>query len=262
MIARLILRALGVLHVLPKAALVNMNLPMAPNPQSVLDAGRLAEQTLLALARFDDPVYLLARMGQDLSQYGLTYSHLGFVCRNQQGTWEVVHLLNADDKETSLLYREGLLNFFCDSPYRFEAALIRLAPEVHDAMLQALRTGKAARYHCDRYSLTSHPWSLSTQNSNQWVLETLVGVSKGEIERSRVQELIRGLGFKASVLPIGLLTQWAGPLVRRSISFEDQPAERRQEGLIETVTVDSVIEFLESSGMGSKESPMTIQLGL
>jgi len=63
-----------------------------------LDAGSfgkamtLTERTLAALDQSSAQVALIARVGQDLSQYGLRYSHMAYVWRDHpQGPWLVVH---------------------------------------------------------------------------------------------------------------------------------------------------------------------------
>ena len=50
----------------------------APDPQSVASGLALASSTAKALDASGSSVVLLARAGQDLSKYGLTYSHLSF----------------------------------------------------------------------------------------------------------------------------------------------------------------------------------------
>ena len=67
----------------------------------------LAQATLQALDASGAEVVLLARAGQDLSKYGLRWSHLGFAYR-QDGVWRVLHKLNHCGTDESALYRQGL----------------------------------------------------------------------------------------------------------------------------------------------------------
>lgn len=252
-----LVRWLSRVGMVPRAAITQLDQQRAPDPQAVMDAGRLAEQTYMELDRLQAPVVLLARMGQNLEQFGLTYSHLGFGFRGATGEWEVLHLLNADDGRRSGLYREGMLNFYCDSPYRFEAAVITLPRQVAARIFQMLKSGEAAALHHPNYSLTSHPDSLHTQNSNQWLLEVIAAAAQNRpATRAAAQAWLRDNGYKGSVLKIPLPTQWAGPLLRESINFEDQPEESRRDGDVCTVTVDSVIEWLRG-----ENSPFAAQLG-
>lgn len=64
-----------------------------PSTQQTLMATRMAEQVLSTLDALPDKVVLIGRVGQDLSKYGLTYSHMAFAVHEESG-WNVVHELN------------------------------------------------------------------------------------------------------------------------------------------------------------------------
>jgi hypothetical protein len=237
----------------------------------VLDAARLAEQTYHALDKLaHHEVVLIARMGQNLAQFGLKYSHLGFAVRGlRRGDWAVEHLLNAEDGTRSGIYQEGMVNFYSDQPYRFEAAMLTLPLDIQARLREVLTTyGKAL--HNPSYSLTAYPWSTDVQNSNQWVLEVLAtalrGVEAGTPPtRESAQAWLKEHGYQPSTLHIGLPTQWAGPLLRDSIRFTDQPDEARREGRVQTVTVDSVVDWLhgENSPLGvARADSQFIELAL
>src|SRR5688572_8085324 len=93
-----------------------------PGAHSVERGLVLAERTFKALeaehAKSGTQVVVLARAGQDLSKYGLRYSHLGFAYRAQgpqgQPTWRVLHKLNHCGTAEAALYRQGLGEFFLD----------------------------------------------------------------------------------------------------------------------------------------------------
>jgi len=235
--------------IIPRAAIAQLDPHRVPEAQSVLNAGALAELTYRVLDELDEDLVLIARAGQNLERFGLTYSHLGFAVRNHQASgWSIVHLLTAEDFADSRLYEEGVANFFSDRPHRFEAGILTLPADVRDATLRILRR-HGARLHNSRYSLTSYPWQTATQNSNQWILEILACAIAGpnhipEPSREAAQTWLKAAGYRPSQLAIPLYTQWAGPLLRSTISFEDQPAESRRQGIVSTVTVDSVITFL------------------
>jgi hypothetical protein len=250
----LLIRWLSRVGVIPRAAVAQLDVRHTPQVESVLDAARLAERTYHVLDKLDHEIVLIARMGQNLSQFGLKYSHLGFAVKGlRRGEWAVVHLLNADDGRRSGIYQEGMVNFFSDTPYRFEAAILTLPESLRTTLRQMLlQHGKAL--HCPRYSLTAYPWDLRVQNSNQWVLEVLANAAiqqatTGDFNatRAHAQEWLQRHHFEPSCLQIGLPTQWAGPLLRDSIRFEDQPEEERRSGRVRTVTVDSVFDWLRGS---------------
>lgn len=242
----LVVRWLSRAGVLPRTAVAQLDARAAPSAQSVLDAGRLAQKTYLLLDQLDQEVALISRMGQDLSQFGLRHSHIGFVVRNlRRGEWGVVHLLNAEDGVHSAIFQEGVVNYFSDSPFRLEADVLTL-PERFQPALRELLIRAPLSVHCNDYSLTSHPWSLTTQNSNQWVAELLACALGGIAQptRPKAQAWLREQGYVGTTLPISLPTQWAGPLLRDSIRFDDQPLLERRAGKVTTVTVESVFDWL------------------
>jgi hypothetical protein len=146
----------------------------APSPELARQSLQMADVTRSALDKIDDEVVLIARVGQDLSRYGLTYSHMAFAVREHPaGPWSVVHKLNACGTGSSNLYDEGLINFFSDSPVRYQAGIWRLAPDAQARLKKALLGKKAKDYLEPNYSLVAYPFSTRYQNSNGWVLEML-----------------------------------------------------------------------------------------
>ena len=89
-------------------------------------------------------VLLIARAGQDLSKYGLRYSHLGIAYRDEaalggRGAWRVVHKLNQCGSSRSELYRQGLAEFFGDGLYLHEAGVVALKPELAARVIDGLK---------------------------------------------------------------------------------------------------------------------------
>ena len=114
---------------------------------------QLAEHTAARARRRAAPASsCIARAGQNLSEYGLRYSHLGFAYREGDGNgavWRVVHKLNQCGTARASLYRQGLGEFFLDDLWQYEAAIVVLAPEAQAHLRAALRRqrrGRAARH--------------------------------------------------------------------------------------------------------------------
>ena len=85
----------------------------------------LAQRTYAALEASGATVAIVARAGQDLSKYGLDYSHMGIVVRDHPaGRWTVVHELNACGTANSDLYTDGIGNFFLRDLYRYRAQIV------------------------------------------------------------------------------------------------------------------------------------------
>jgi hypothetical protein len=219
---------------------------------------RLAEATMRALDASGAEVVLLARAGQDLSKYGLRWSHLGFAYR-QDGTWRVMHKLNDCGTDRAAVYRQGLGEFFLDNPFRYEAAFVTLKPELQQALLPVLAdNARVARLNEPRYSMVAYAFGTKYQQSNQWALETLAGVAGPAINsRGDAQAWLQGQGYEPTDLHLSTLTRLGGRITRANIAFDDHPSARRFSSHIDTVTVDSMFAWLQRRGLSS--SPQNVQ---
>lgn len=212
----------------------------------------LAERTARRLDESGARVVVLARAGQDLGRYGLTWSHMGFAYREEGGRWRVLHKLNHCGTAAGGLYRQGLGEFFLDRMFRYEAGFSVLAPEVQSRLLPVLRdNGSVMRWHVEAYSMVAYPWSLRYQQSNQWVLETLAAAAEPSIAtRSQAQGWLRMRDYQPAMLRLSAIERLGARVTTAHIAFDDHPDAQRFTGRIETVTVDSAFEWLHRSGLG------------
>lgn len=164
-----------------------------PVPPQVIERGmKLAEQTSVALdaehANSGAQVVALARAGQDLSKYGLRYSHMGWAYKTAEGPWRVAHKLNECGTAVGHLYRQGLGEFFLDDLWRYEAVYAVPTPEVQQRLLAVLQDkGRTKALQHPPYSMVSYAWGRKYQQSNQWALETLAMAMEPSTLRSRDQ---------------------------------------------------------------------------
>ena len=134
----------------------------------------LAEHTANTLDQSGAQVVVLARIGQNLSEYGLRYSHLGLAYRDGNGNGASCTSSTSAAPHAAVVYRQGLGEFFLDDLYEYEAAVVVPAPEVQAKLLPALRdNARLAQLNTPAYSMVAYPWSQTYQQSNQWALETL-----------------------------------------------------------------------------------------
>jgi hypothetical protein len=220
-----------------------------PSPEKTARATAMAERTLAALNQGTDEVSLIARVGQDLSRYGLEYSHVAFVVRTAQG-WSVVHELNDCGTANSALYDQGLIEFFSDSPAKYQAGVWRLTPTTQGRLKRALAGKTASRLHEPSYSMVSYPFSTQFQNSNQWVLEVLAYALAPEDEvatRQDAQEWLKAQGYVPTQLEIDAPTRLGARLAKANVSFADHPPELRWSGHIRTTSVKALVEFLKTA---------------
>ncbi|PVY57028.1 MULTISPECIES: DUF2145 domain-containing protein [unclassified Simplicispira] len=236
-----------------------------PTPQLIERGMQLAQQTAAALdaehARSGAQVVVLGRAGQDLGKYGLRYSHLGWAYRTAEGPWRVVHKLNECGTAVGHLYRQGLGEFFLDDLWRYEAVWAVPTPEVQQRLLPVLQDRLRARaLQHSPYSMVSYVWGRTYQQSNQWALETLaVAMEPASVRtRNQAQAWLQFKGYEPSVLKIGALTRLGGRVGSANIAFDDHPSDKRFADRIETVTVDSVLAWLQRAQLAS--APVVLRL--
>ena len=240
----------------------------ALTPQSVARGLQLAERIQQALDASGAQVVLLARAGQDLSRYGVRWSHLGIAYRQPDAgspggsVWRVLHKLNQCGSAEAALYRQGLGDFFLDDLWRFEAAWVVPTPEVQKQLLALLKGGgpDPLSLHHKPYSIVSYAWSQTYQQSNQWAIETLALAMEPSIgapgepvaaRRQRAQAWLQFKGYAPAALTIGPLTRLGGRMTAANVAFDDHPNEKRFADRIETVTVDSVFAWMPRAGLGA-----------
>jgi hypothetical protein len=224
-------------------------------PATVEKALAAAAKTLTALDRSGADVVVLARTGQDLRSYHLQYSHLGYAFRERaaDGTpvWRVMHKLNLCGGAESAIYKQGLGEFFMDDLWRYEAAWVVPTPAVQARLMAVLQDPRRLlRLHHVPYSMVSYAWGQTYQQSNQWALETMaLAMGSGDIAgaagRTRAQEWLRSTGYQPSTLKLGPLTRLSGRITTANIAFDDHPTVKRFSNQIETITVDSVFDWMQ-----------------
>jgi hypothetical protein len=227
----------------------------------------MAARTAKALDASGAQVLVLARAGQDLSKYGLNYSHLGFVYRDtptgpdgQPGpaVWRVLHKLNHCGTAESALYRQGLGEFFLDRPFRYQAAFVALTPELQARMLPLLKdNARVAQFNERHYNMVAYPWSTTYQQSNQWAVETLAIAANGAGTRLQAQAWMQVQGYQPTTLHLGAFTRLGARATSANVAFDDHPSAKRFADRIETVTVDSVFEWMPRAGLSTP--PVTVR---
>jgi len=217
-------------------------------PGEVVRSMDLAQRTVQALEASGARVALVSRAGQDLSRYGLRYSHMGVAVRDHpRGRWTVVHELNDCGSAASGLYYEGMGNFFLTDLYRFEAQLVIPGQALQERMTALFATRTPLRMHEPHYNMLAYVYSTRYQNSNQWVLETLVAASApaGQVEtREEAQAWLKGMRYQPLTIEVPAATRLGARMFRANVAFDDHPFDRRMAGQIDTVTTDAVRQFV------------------
>lgn len=224
-----------------------------PTVVSITRGLTLAEHTVKQLDATGASVVAVARIGQDLSRYGVRYSHMGWAYKEGE-TWRVLHKLNHCGTDRSAVYRQGLGDFFLDAPHEYVAGLVVPRPDVQARLLPRLRdAAQTAPLHTRRYSMLSYPWARRYQQSNQWAIEVLAQAMGEDVaDREAAQRWLRQAGYQPAEIHLSALQRLGGRMTQANISFDDHPPELRFTGRIRTVTVDSVFAWLQRSGLGGE----------
>ena len=224
-----------------------------PEARSVERAMTLAEHTAQRLDASGAQVVLVARVGQNLSEYGQRYSHFGIAYRDAPGApWRVAHKLNQCGTAKAAVYRQGLGEFFLDDLYEYEAGVVVPSPEIQARLLPALRDNRRlARLHTPAYSMVAYPWAQTYQQSNQWAIETLAMAQDPSIaSRPQAQAWLREHGYVPDTLHLSAFQRLGARMTAANVAFDDHPTSKRFTDRIETVTVDSVFRWMGRSGLG------------
>lgn len=228
------------------------------SPQAIERSLTLAQQTASALENAYEKdgtrVVLLARAGQDLTRYQQTWSHVAWAYRVPTGGWQVVHKLNDCGSDRSMVMRHGLGEFFLDDLWRHQAAWHTVPKAWEEALWSLLQNNtRVVALHEPRYSMVSYAWGTRYQQSNQWAAETLaLAAEPGMLSRQQAQGWLRLKDYKPAILEIRALTRLGGRATAANVAFDDHPSAQRFANQIETVTADSMLEWMERLAPGGQ----------
>jgi len=220
--------------------------PRQPKPAEIRAGLELAQKVHLHLEANGARAAVIARVGRDLSEYGLRYSHIGLALRDgERRRWRVLHLLNHCGRADSDLYEQGLGNFFLDDLFRFEALVLLPSVELQARLVEAVAQGAARGLHQPAYSLIAHPYSARYQNSNQWLLELVASAAAGTGSgRAAAQAQLARTDFEPSVLYLPPLRRLGARLFSVNTQFDDHSMEEWSSSRYKIVSAESVLSYL------------------
>lgn len=144
--------------------------------------------------------------------------------------------LNASGRDVALIARQGQ-----------DLSMVPPAPAAERLKLVLRDTAQLHRLHQPHYSMVAYPFATAYQNSNQWVLEVLAsaGADPGRVAtRQEAQSWLQSSGYQPSEMRIGVFKRLGGRMFKANVAFDDHPDNLRYAGRINTVTVDSLRDFL------------------
>jgi hypothetical protein len=218
-------------------------------------AMRTAQNVQAKLNESGSDVALVGRVGQDLSEYHLRYSHVGIAFREgADQPWHILELLNQCGTAESDLWSDGLGNFFMDDLFSFDAIILVPPPELRQRLTDRLRnTAQLRQLFEKKYNMVAYPFAVKYQNSNQWVLENLVAAESRDMQittREQAQAWLKMIGYQPTEMHIGPMTRLGGRMFKANVAFDDHPNELRFSDRINAVTVDSIVDFLRKRNEG------------
>jgi hypothetical protein len=216
--------------------------PRKARPEEIRSGLALAYKVQQLLETQGARVAVVGRVGRDLSEYGLRYSHIGLALRDDAGgRWNVVHELNHCGRTDSDLYDQGLGNFFLDDLFRYEAIVLVPSNRMQEGLAGAIARGAGRRLHEPSYNLIAHPYSGKYQNSNQWLLELAAAVvAGGEPSRAAAHARLKQDRFQPSVLHLPSLKRLGARLFSVNTQFDDHSSEEWRSSRYQVVSAESV----------------------
>lgn len=217
------------------------------NPAVYQIAAKQAVSLNRTLNATQSNVVLVARVGGDLSKYGVNFTHVGFAVKNfkHRKGWTVIHLLNQCGTAYSDIHAQGLMNFFLDDLFKMDYQVITLSPDLQNALYKNLNSSLVNKIHEQRYNMLAYPFSVKYQNSNQWILE-MIEASKHQLtDRAKTQMALNRDGYIPYMIRVQGFSRIGASLFKNNVKFDDHPVEEQRKNQFSTITVDSIIQFLK-----------------
>lgn len=219
-------------------------------PQTVYGMNRaldLALRVQETLERRQAEAAIIARVGSDVSRYGLRYTHAALAYRRPRtGTWTVLHKLNHCGRDDADLFAQGLGNFFLEDPLEYRALILVPDTDLQADLLTQVARDEGRSVNQPHYSLLAYPFATDYQNSNGWLLEFIeLARSDGTLlGRRSIQESLRENGYRPDRIEVGPFERMGASLFKANVAFLDHPLQERLSGRYSVVTVESIVRYL------------------
>ena len=223
-------------------------------PTVLRDAAQASTRVAAQLSQSTARVALLARIGQDLSQHSLLYSHAAFVIRDRNNRWQVIHLLNVCGTARGMLVSEGLLQFYLDDLLSYQTKIVYFTPVLEHAVFTALKSHQGKAVFQPQYSVIARPYSKRWQNSTAWVLELIAAaLAPGPDSRAEAFGALHQRSYQAQRIHISYAQRLGAALFRSNIQFLEHPLSSRIGGRYQTSSVRSILNYLRDQRLITEE---------
>lgn len=220
-----------------------------PSPELAKRSAALAARVRDRLEESKLSMALVARIGMDMSEYELRYTHLGVAWRDHpRGRWYTFHLLNKCGTGHSELIEQPLEDFYQVQLHILEGLVVAPSFPLQLKLQKAFFGPTANALHEREYNMIAHPYSTRFQNSNQWVLEVIASVlaPPGAVAtRAQAQTWLKEHGYAPSEVPISAGRRAAAAVFSSHVRFSDHTDDEMYYRRYHVVSAESVLNFLE-----------------
>lgn len=235
------------------------------DPAETASATQLGEKVRDALERSGAALAFVARVGIDMSEFGLHYSHVGVAWRDHpNGRWMTFHLLNACGTDRSALLEQPLENFYKVKLFDYDALIAIPSLDLQARLIRAFFSPIGRQLHQPLYNLIAHPFSTRFQNSNQWLLEVTAAAlapAASIMNREQAQSWLKANGYEPSRVRIGTARRWGSALFTSHVHFSDHSDEESRTQLYSVVTSDSIVRFFARIDPGMVTTELSLKGG-
>ncbi|PHM30376.1 DUF2145 domain-containing protein [Xenorhabdus innexi] len=213
-----------------------------PTPQEAAQRTSEASKLHNWLSQTDDNVVMLAREGQSMSEYGLTFSHAGYAIRTDDDQWRIYHNLNTCATAESDLWIQGVYEFIDDDLSGHNIATLHFPPELQ-ARIKTVLTDPVLRrmLHSSHYNMVAYPFSLTEQNSNGWILMAFAAANSPSVKSlADGVAWLRSEDYIGSSVQVGYIKRTLLDRFMIHMSTKGQPLS----GIITFNSGDSLLGFM------------------
>jgi hypothetical protein len=208
---------------------------------------------------------IVARAGRPRSHLprGVNYTHVAFIVfepvRSADGhvsyTYDVYNLYQGEKgKETTSYLKQAQTYDFVAGIVEPDMAVCVPVEGLQRRIVQVIRSPLYQQLHTREYNLVANPWVDRYDNCVTHMLKVCVAAIYETDDRARIYEDIRGY-FKPTHIRLGLLKSIGSNFVLELRHDDEDPSG------LQTATYDSLVAFLEESGLVQETFQVRIEAG-
>lgn len=216
------------------------------------EVATFAKKVEKSLADKGARVAIVGRVGRDRDDLpnGINYTHVAYwvysTIKTEDGrTVPGYHIYNLyqrdDDLDVSDLINDFPVDFFA-GVYNLDAGIIIPKPEVQDAILKLIASGKHQDLHNPAYSVVASPFNDDYQNCTEYTLDILMSALHETQNMDDLKAMAKD-DFQGQAVRMGPFKMLFGPL------FVEDFKTRDHDGVIQTATFTTLAQFMKNKNL-------------